>query len=83
MSGEFNERTVQHVAHLARLKLSDEVVTTAAAHLSHVVDYMKLLNEVDTEDVPETARPIDAVDVMRDDVGATRQASALSIGSIR
>ncbi len=67
MAGEFDDNLVRHVAHLARLKLSDEVIHSFASHLSRVVDYVNLLNEVDTEGVPETAHPLAAVGVMRDD----------------
>ncbi len=68
LSAEFDEQLVRHVAHLARLKLSDDAIAVAASHLSRVVDYVNLLNEVDTEGVAETAHPFEADGVMRDDV---------------
>lgn len=67
MPGEFDEQLVRHVAHLARLKLNDEAIHSFASQLSQVLDYVNLLNEVDTEGVPETAHPLAAMDVMRDD----------------
>jgi len=68
VSEQFDERLVRHVAELARLRLSDEDVATAAAHLSQIVGYVDLLNELDTTGIAETAHPLGAMDVMRDDV---------------
>lgn len=71
MAPECDEQTVRHVAQLARLALTDEEAAESAVHLSRVLTYMELLNELDTTDVVETAHPLDAVNVMRDDVVQT------------
>jgi len=63
----FDEQIVRHVAHLARLKLSDEQLAQYGAQLSRIVDYVELLEEVDTSDVPPTAHPLDITNVMRED----------------
>jgi len=42
---------VEKVARLARLKLTDEELRTYGRQLSDILDYVGLLDEVDTEDV--------------------------------
>jgi aspartyl-tRNA(Asn)/glutamyl-tRNA(Gln) amidotransferase subunit C len=59
---------VRHVAHLARLKLTDEEVERFAGQLSAILDYVEQLNEVDTTDVPPTAHALPIHNVLRDDV---------------
>lgn len=62
------ESDVRHVAHLARLTVSDEEVARYAGQLSAILDYMEQLNELNTEDIPPTAHPLPLANVMRDDV---------------
>jgi len=42
---------VQKIAHLARLKLSDEEVEKFSHQLSDILNYAKMLDEVDTSNV--------------------------------
>ncbi|KAB8141889.1 Asp-tRNA(Asn)/Glu-tRNA(Gln) amidotransferase subunit GatC [Chloroflexia bacterium SDU3-3] len=58
---------VAHVAHLARLKLSDSELETMQHQLSNILSYIDKLSEVDVEGVPLTAQVTDLVNVMRDD----------------
>ena len=41
MSQGFDEQLVRHVAHLARLKLSDKQLAQYGAQLSRIVDYVR------------------------------------------
>ena len=59
---------VEHVAHLARLGLSDEEVTELEGQLNHILDQFAVLSELDTETIPPTARVIELENVLRDDV---------------
>lgn len=61
------EEEVRHVAKLARLDLSDEEVKKFATQLSSVLDYMEILKEVDTSEVPETSQVTGLKNVMRKD----------------
>ena len=45
---------VLHVARLARLELSDEEVERMARELSHVLDHIEKIRELDLEGVPPT-----------------------------
>lgn len=59
---------VRHIAHLARLGLTDADVEKFAPQLSEILDYFERLKAVDTEGVPPTTYPLDLHNVMRDDV---------------
>jgi aspartyl-tRNA(Asn)/glutamyl-tRNA(Gln) amidotransferase subunit C len=58
---------VLHVARLARLDLNDEEVDRMAAELSHVLDHIEKIRELDLEGVPPTSHVVDVVNVLRAD----------------
>lgn len=60
--------TVQHIAALARLGLTDAELERMRDQLSAVLDHISMLQEVDTSDIPPTAQVIQLENVMRDDV---------------
>jgi aspartyl-tRNA(Asn)/glutamyl-tRNA(Gln) amidotransferase subunit C len=58
---------VRHVAMLARLGLSDEEIETLRPQLAEVLDYINMLNKVDTSQVPPTAQVLSHLNVTRED----------------
>ncbi|TYP56179.1 Asp-tRNA(Asn)/Glu-tRNA(Gln) amidotransferase subunit GatC [Thermosediminibacter litoriperuensis] len=60
--------TVEHVANLARLYLSEDEKAEMAQKLNSILDYMEKLNELDTSNVPPTAHIIPVKNVFREDV---------------
>ncbi len=46
---------IEHIARLARLRLTDEQKSLYREQLSHILDYIAKLSELDTTDVPPTA----------------------------
>ena len=58
---------IKKIASLARIELSPEEEERYAKTISAVLDYMKILNEVDTSGVPITAQVTGLEDVFRDD----------------
>lgn len=60
--------TVEHVAMLARLGLSDEEKARLQDQLSSVLDHISVLEEVDTDAIPPTAQVIELQNILRDDV---------------
>jgi len=50
---------VEHVAHLARLRLSAEELEKMRTDLSAILDHIDLLKEVDVSDVAPTAQVTD------------------------
>jgi len=66
---------VRHIAKLARIHLSDDEVKKFAKQLSDVLDYMDILNEVDTEGIAETGQVTGLKNVMEKDEVLTAQSS--------
>ena len=58
---------VRHIAHLARLGLTDDDAARFQHQLSDILDYFDQLAAVDTEGVPPTAYPLPLHNIMRDD----------------
>lgn len=59
---------VRHVAMLARLGLTETEVETMRAQMAQLLDYIAMLNEVDTSSVEPTAQILAQANVMRGDV---------------
>jgi aspartyl-tRNA(Asn)/glutamyl-tRNA(Gln) amidotransferase subunit C len=60
-------KEVEHVARLARLRLSPEEIETLRAQLSNILDYIDMLKEVDVAGVPPTAQVTDLLNILRED----------------
>jgi len=58
---------VLHVARLARLQLDEDDVERMARELSHVLDHIEKIQELDLEGVPPTSHVIDVVNALRHD----------------
>lgn len=58
---------VAHVAHLARLHLSDDEVAEMARQLDGILTYVAKLNELDTTGVEPTTHAISIVNAFRED----------------
>ena len=59
---------VEKIAHLARLNLTDEEKAIYQEQLSTILEYVEMLQQVDTTDVPPTTSAIPLDNVMRQDV---------------
>jgi aspartyl-tRNA(Asn)/glutamyl-tRNA(Gln) amidotransferase subunit C len=59
------------VARLARLALSDEELQQSCERLTAILDYVQLLDEVDTSDAEPLLHPVPLENVFRDDLPAT------------
>ena len=59
---------VLHVARLARLELNDQEVERMSAELSHVLDHIEKISELDLEGVAPTSHVVDVVNALRPDV---------------
>lgn len=58
---------VDHVAHLARMALSDEERERMQQDLGAILDYFATLEELDTADVEPTSHPLAVHNVFRED----------------
>lgn len=61
------ETQVRHIAKLARLKLSDTEVKKFSSELTKILEYIAILNELDTANVPPTAQVTGLLNVLRKD----------------
>jgi aspartyl-tRNA(Asn)/glutamyl-tRNA(Gln) amidotransferase subunit C len=59
---------VEHIARLARLKLTNEEMKMFQEQLSEILDYAARLQGVDTEGIPPTASVLPPRSVLRPDV---------------
>ena len=63
-----DRKQVLHVAALARLELSEDEVERMASELSHVLDHIETINELDLEGVPPTSHVVEVANALRADV---------------
>ena len=64
---KITKEEVKKVAHLARLELNEDEINNHAQQLEKILDYIKQLEKIDTDDVPCTTRAIEVVNVFRKD----------------
>jgi aspartyl-tRNA(Asn)/glutamyl-tRNA(Gln) amidotransferase subunit C len=60
-------KEVEHVARLARLRLSPDELEKMRAQLSNILEHIDMLKEVDVSDVPPTAQVTDLLNILRAD----------------
>ncbi len=58
---------VEHVAHLARLGLTEAELARLEGQLNHILEQYAILTTVDTEHVPPTAQVIELENILRED----------------
>jgi len=68
---ELSHQEVRRIAELAKLELTDEEVALYAGQLSHILDYFRRLQELDTSHIPPTASVLPLKNVMRADEPGT------------
>ena len=59
---------VEHVAHLARLGLTEDELARLEGQLNHILDQYTVLTKLDTEHIPPTAQTIELANILREDV---------------
>lgn len=69
------EEQVRHIAKLARLRLTEAEVKKFSSELTSIFDYIAVLNELDTENVPPTAQVTGLQNVLREDVVVPSEAT--------
>ncbi|MDM5335275.1 Asp-tRNA(Asn)/Glu-tRNA(Gln) amidotransferase subunit GatC [Ureibacillus composti] len=65
---KLTKEEVKHVAHLARLAITDEEAEKFAQQLGKITDFAEQLNELDTTNVEPTSHVLPIVNVLREDV---------------
>lgn len=67
MTASLTAEDVAKVANLARLKLSAAESERLVGDMAKILDYVAILDEVDTENVEPMAHAVDVVNVLRTD----------------
>lgn len=62
-----SKRDVEHIAHLARLAVSDDEIADYVNKLSQIIGLVDRLGEFDTSDVQPMAHPLDMSQRLRPD----------------
>ena len=65
MSVNLNE--LEKIAHLAKLKLTDDEKDKFLVQINQILSYVEKLNQLDTKNVIPLSHSMDLVNVMRDD----------------
>ena len=58
---------VKKVAQLARLELNESEIQQHAEQLENILEYIKQLEKINTENIPCTTRAIEVINVLRKD----------------
>ncbi len=64
---KITKEEVKKVAHLARLELNENEINNHAEQLKKILDYIRQLEKIDTENVDPTTRAIEVINVFRKD----------------
>lgn len=62
-----DRQTVEHIAELARLHLTDAEIEIYTEQLAAILDYAERLNALDTSNISPTASVLPLTNVLRDD----------------
>ena len=64
---KITKEEVKKVAHLARLELNENEIKSHAEQLEKILEYIKQLERINTDDVACTTRAIEVINVLRKD----------------
>jgi aspartyl-tRNA(Asn)/glutamyl-tRNA(Gln) amidotransferase subunit C len=65
---KITKEEVEHVAHLARLNLSDQELSMMTNQLDNILSYVEKLEELNTENVEPTTHAFSISNAFRDDI---------------
>ena len=64
---KITKEEVKKVAYLARLELNENEINNHAEQLEKILDYIRQLEKIDTDDISCTTRAIEVINVFRKD----------------
>lgn len=68
MTQTIDNKTVEHMAYLVRLGITEEEAQKFSGQFTSIIDYFNMLNEVDTGDVPPASDIANVKNILREDV---------------
>ncbi|KMK75290.1 Asp-tRNA(Asn)/Glu-tRNA(Gln) amidotransferase subunit GatC [Alkalihalobacillus pseudalcaliphilus] len=64
---QISKDQVKHVAHLARLAITEDEAEMFAEQLGNIISFAEQLNELDTENIEPTTHVLNMTNVLRED----------------
>lgn len=64
---QITNELVSYVANLSRIKLDENEINEMQSQMSEIVNYMDILNQLDTENIEPLSHIFSITNVMRDD----------------
>ena len=68
MKPHITKEQVEHIAWLARIKLTDEEKENLILTFSDILDYFRKIDEVDTSEIDYTFHGVQIKNIMREDI---------------
>ena len=65
---EVDKRLLEHVAEIARIKLSEEEIKKFLPQLKEILEFFSKLKEINTDNVKPSFQPVEIKNIMREDV---------------
>ncbi len=65
--GKISEKEVRHIADLARLDMDDHSIGIFSDQIDNILQYVDMLNSVDTENTAPTSHAISLTNAFRED----------------
>jgi len=62
-----SDRDIEHLAELARIEVSSRDKAMLRSQLNEIIEYFRMIDEVDTEGIPPTSHVQDLVNIFRED----------------
>lgn len=63
-ASDFN---IRHIAHLARLRLTDEEISTYSSQIEKIISYVEKLGELPVDGIEPTSHAMPRFDILRPD----------------
>ena len=81
MKVEINKELIEHVAEVARLKLTDAEIEKFSKELKEVIEAFSSIDKVDTKGIEPSLQPVELKNMLREDKkeGCFTQEEALSL----
>lgn len=68
MGNIIDKKDVLHIANLSKLSFGEDEADRFTGELNNILDYIRKLEELDTDNVPPTSHVLDIKNVFRDDI---------------
>ena len=62
-----SDKEVKHIALLARIGMTEQELAMFGVQLSDILEQFRILEQVDTTDIPQTLHTVDLTSVFRED----------------